>query len=535
MGTSWKPVHLVLAASAAVALISGGCSGKQSGQSSPTGGEKREAVQKENARPPLSLNWFVSSANPNSNLPQNDFVRKTIEEKFNVKINLQYMPFGTDYDNKISVLLASGDAPDMFLCTGTASLTFALDGLLADMTPFVNSQTMPNYFKYWFSEKELKGYAIANGFWRAPFPYPKRSYRVYYVRKDWLDKLGLKVPETYDDMIDVMRKFTFNDPDGNGKKDTYGLTAAGNGRQMSYDFPAWIKNGLIGGSMLVGDQFIDTQTDPRIQQVVDDIVGYMKEGIVDPDWFLNKGTQHFDRAVQGKAGIVLSDEKFALDSLSSSYQNKTRAIHSQAEWVPFHPFKDTGIWTENIPGSPFVFSRSTAEKNPEKIRRTVEILDWLAGPEGYLLTNYGLEGTHYTRNGNTITLNKAAIKKDIIDQGDFLNIWNFFSRVNEPERLGFTVIDPDMTERDRNILQTVKSYKFIPSIGMSTAPPDGVDIGQFRNKMYEYHIKMLFDEKSGANWPKYREELMTKYGGKEIFDYYALQVSQLHGKTYVFK
>ena len=45
------------------------------------------------------------------------------------------------------------------------------------------------------------------------------------IRKDWLDKLGLKVPTTTDELMAVMKAFTFNDPDGNGKADTYGYGA----------------------------------------------------------------------------------------------------------------------------------------------------------------------------------------------------------------------------------------------------------------------------------------------------------------------
>jgi ABC-type glycerol-3-phosphate transport system substrate-binding protein len=475
------------------------------------------------------------SGNASSNLPKDDFVKKTIEEKFNVTLNLEYMAPGTDYDNKISVMIAGGEAPDMFIASGTASQKYAADRLLADMTPFVSPKTMPNYFKYWFDEVGLKGYEVEKGFWRAPLPFPIKTYRSYYVRQDWLDKLGLKVPNTYDEMIEVMRKFTFDDPDGNGKKDTYGMSAAGNGNSISYDFPDWLKQGLMGPSMLVGDQFIDTQSDPKMQFVIDGVVKIIADGIVDPDWFLNKGTQHLDKAAQGKVGIILSDEKFALDSIATSYQNKSKAITPQANWVAFQPYKDTGVWTENLPGFPFLFSRTTAEKQPAKIARSVEILDWLASPEGYLLTHYGKEGTHYTKNGSTYTLNNAAIKKDIIDQGDFLNIWNFFTRLDEPERVGLNIIDPAMSDRDRNIIKLIKSYKYLPSIGLSTAPPPGINIGDFRTKMREFQVKLLFDEKSGANWPKYRAELMSKHQGKLIFDEYAVQVSNLQGKTYKFQ
>jgi putative aldouronate transport system substrate-binding protein len=47
--------------------------------------------------------------------------------------------------------------------------------------------------------------------------------------------------------------------------------------------------------------------------------------------------------------------------------------------------------------------------------------------------------------------------------------------------------------------------------------------------------KMLLEDKDSSQWPAYRDELMGKYKGKDIFDAYAQQVSKVQGKTYTFK
>lgn len=51
--------------------------------------------------------------------------------------------------------------------------------------------------------------------------------QVMVIRQDWLDNLGLKAPATLDEFEAVIRAFTEDDPDGNGKKDTYGFTYEG--------------------------------------------------------------------------------------------------------------------------------------------------------------------------------------------------------------------------------------------------------------------------------------------------------------------
>ena len=45
-----------------------------------------------------------------------------------------------------------------------------------------------------------------------------------FIRTHWLDKLGLSVPKTWDEIKKVAHAFTFDDPDGNGKNNTYGFT-----------------------------------------------------------------------------------------------------------------------------------------------------------------------------------------------------------------------------------------------------------------------------------------------------------------------
>lgn len=534
-----KNITLMAFAILAFALIVGACSkgGSNDPGDNPAGADNGSQqtetsdgeTSSESELPRLQLNWFVP-ASPDAILPEGDidFVGAAIEQKFNVDLNVQYMPSGADYDNKLNMLIASGDVPDLFVSTGINSQKYILDGITADMTPYVSPQTMPNYFK-WVSELELQRYAVEGKFERAPLIFPRNVYRSYYIRQDWLDRLNLPVPANFEEMMDVMRAFTFDDPDGNNRNDTYGMSAIGNGDSVSYDFPHWIENGLVGAFMIRDNKLVDVQSDLAVQHVLQGIKDTMAEGIVDPDWFLMKGQEHVDKAVGGKVGIIVGGSKtFAFDSDPLSLQNKTKAIFPGANWMPFHPFAETGTWTENLPDAPFMFAKATAESNPEKIERMVQILDWMASEEGFLLINYGQEGKHYSRSGNTITVTQQhveALRSDVVEQGNFQQVYRFFY-VNNPEHepLGLELIDERMTERDRKIVETIQSYKLLPSIGTNVAPPPGFNLADFRKKMKEYQVKVLFDEPDASNWPKYHEELMNKYGGQDMIDTYTEQI-----------
>ena len=67
-----------------------------------------------------------------------------------------------------------------------------------------------------------------------------------WIYKPWLDKLGLDVPTTTDELYDVLKKFKNSDPNGNGKADEIPLAARG----VSSDFG--LENFLMSSFCPVG-------------------------------------------------------------------------------------------------------------------------------------------------------------------------------------------------------------------------------------------------------------------------------------------
>jgi len=472
----------------------------------------------------LRLKLFVPAPN-NVKLPDamDDFIRQTIENQFNVRLDITYMVPGTDYNAAIEAALLANDPPDMWIGgTNDGASKLALSGVLADMTPYISPLTMPNYYKYWISEKEIKQFQIHNRFYRAPLPYDKNAYRSYYIRKDWLDHLGLDIPRNYSEYLKVLHAFTFDDPDGNGIQDTYGFTTSGNSTSLSTDWPEYAKNGLVYPAYMNNNMLVDMESDLRVGQVVDDILKVIDQSVVDPDWFLNQGTEHIDKAIQGKAGIVLGQTAdFALVANPSSIQSLSQAINPLANWVPFNPLGSEPLRAGISPDVPFVFSKLAGDSHPEKLKKIVEILDWLAGEEGFLLTHYGLEKKQYERSGNKITL--LAVSDEEVVKHDFMKIWSFFTP-DSPSVLGLQVVNPRLTERDKEIKAFLAALPVKPKLGVALAPPIGIDVGAFRARQNELQVKMLFSDKSGKMWPTYYEEIMTKYDGNQIIKNFEKQV-----------
>lgn len=80
-------------------------------------------------------------------------------------------------------------------------------------------------------------------------PYSRQA-QTLMIRKDWLTKLGLKAPTTWQEMLSVAAAFATRDPDGDGKADTYGMVVPGSAQN---GYAAWWGASFLwqGGAKIV--------------------------------------------------------------------------------------------------------------------------------------------------------------------------------------------------------------------------------------------------------------------------------------------
>lgn len=152
------------------------------------------------------------------------------------------------YVDKISVMTATGDLADLQFCNAFNDVPLMMDNnLLLETGPLlekVGKQIVAATPKEaWDSTiYDGKQYAVAHSI------YDLNNWGAYY-RKDYLDKVGLKVPETLDEYTEVLRAFTTKDPDGNGKADTFGravLTGAKFDDDVFHAFDVAVGHHAIG-------------------------------------------------------------------------------------------------------------------------------------------------------------------------------------------------------------------------------------------------------------------------------------------------
>lgn len=158
----------------------------------------------------------------------NDWIE--LYKEHNIIPEILYEVDPSQADTKLSAAIMSGDYPDLLEADSAAYVNYAKTGVTADITEA--------YEKY--ATDELKEYFNADGGLALQSCYidgklyglPKMnsSYDfapLMFIRQDWLDNLGLEMPKTMEELKEVASAFTHEDPDGNGKDDTYGLALDG--------------------------------------------------------------------------------------------------------------------------------------------------------------------------------------------------------------------------------------------------------------------------------------------------------------------
>lgn len=144
-----------------------------------------------------------------------------IEEMTNTKLDITWVP-NSAYDNKVNATIASGSLP-MVMNVQNNKLSTILSGVRSGMFWEVGPllKDYPN-LKGLYNEQTTYNASTDGKLYGMPHQRPLGLQMLLY-RKDWLDNLGMKPPETIDDVYQMAKAFTEKDPDKNGKKDTYGL------------------------------------------------------------------------------------------------------------------------------------------------------------------------------------------------------------------------------------------------------------------------------------------------------------------------
>ncbi|KKI90886.1 ABC transporter substrate-binding protein [Bacillus sp. SA1-12] len=183
----------------------------------------------------------------------NEFT-KWYEEKTNVHIEWEVIP-SQNAEEKLNLVLSSGDLPDVIMSspvTLSQLMIYGKQGLFLPLNDLIEEHGIET--KKMFEENPaVKDVLTAPDGNIYSLPSINECYHCtmgqkLWIYKPWLDKLGLKMPETTEEFYQVLKAFKEKDPNGNGKQDEIPLA----GTKDNDRFPGFLMNPFI-----YSDKYLD--------------------------------------------------------------------------------------------------------------------------------------------------------------------------------------------------------------------------------------------------------------------------------------
>jgi putative aldouronate transport system substrate-binding protein len=161
-----------------------------------------------------------------------------LEEKTNVKINWQTVP-NEGREEKINIILASGDLPEVFYATRITTKQEAVYG--SEEQLFLPLNDLIDEQGFWFKKALTEFDFDVEGMIKSPdgniyaLPTLSNCYHCFNSKRMWLNtqwtkNLGLDIPTTTDEFYEVLKAFKEQDANGNGDpNDEYPLVGSTQG------------------------------------------------------------------------------------------------------------------------------------------------------------------------------------------------------------------------------------------------------------------------------------------------------------------
>lgn len=330
---------------------------------------------------------------------ENNYYADVMYEVAGVKFEYEWILNGDE--QKIAAAVAAGDMPDVMIVNLAQFNMLIESNMLADLTDAFENNANALLLACRENYQEAFAAASVGGRLMAiPTTMVKKQHSLLWVRQDWLNNLGLEVPKTMDDLIEVATAFVNDDPDQNGENDTIGLTlnsdifSNGTGgdhiaNPIANYFGAypemWYQQD--DGSVIYGS------VTPEFREALEFIAGLYADGLIDPQFAVDTPKE---LCVSGKCGLAFGPWCAGFFTDSWAYDG--------ADWIPVAcPLDDDGLFktTNPTPATSYMVVSKDCEYLDEFVlalgaeydfhRMTTDNPDWLAK-----MTEYQNTGVSWT-------------------------------------------------------------------------------------------------------------------------------------------
>ncbi|MDR0406033.1 MAG: extracellular solute-binding protein, partial [Clostridiales bacterium] len=333
----------------------------------------------------------VGSELPPDVTPQNQSFVKAALDTYNIDIKYLWTCPPDQFEQKMGVAMASGDLPDVMRLDVRQYELLRDGGQLADLTGALDAAG-EKFRSFLYKNPDVmermrvdgKVYAIPQ-YWDS-----KRNLDLMYIRTDWLKNLGMRVPETAEELKTVAAAFSKNDPDQNGRADTVGIAMARGVDAWMCDIKGyfaslnsypkkWLSDGA--GGVAAGETLPETK----------DALRFMRElyqsGAIDKEFIIKDEDKITEEIIAGRYGIVYGPwHQF------SAYLAKAVENNPGAKWEAF-PIPGTDGTGKAVIDRLTIDNYTVVNKNcanPEAVIRLMNLfIDFTPGNFGDMATPAG--------------------------------------------------------------------------------------------------------------------------------------------------
>lgn len=214
----------------------------------------------------------------------------------------------TSFQSKVSLMIASGDIADVFRVNSMQFSQVLEAGLAADITTQWEDYAS-DYTKSFIGSNQtaMNGASVDGTLYAVPNSQPTiESPILLWYRPEWLEAVNMDVPETMDDVLDIIEAFVTEDPDGNGVDDTFGLgldkDLYANGTVDLLGFftgyhaypTKWIEK---DGEVVYGS------VQPEMKDALTVLADLYSKGYLDPEFAVKDTSQYLELVANNKVGM----------------------------------------------------------------------------------------------------------------------------------------------------------------------------------------------------------------------------------------
>lgn len=369
-----------------------------SGESASAEGEDSTATAERQDITFMTIDFNAGASNTGEYAEE---ILTQIEDYCNVNLEIEWVL--SDVTEERTTLAMANPATMPMIMTWSGELTgnvvnAAKQGAFVDLSEYIwDSEKYPNLSQ--MNENVADTLTVDGKLIAIPRTRDIGRYGFSY-RQDWADKLGLDEPQTIDDVYEMLYAFTYEDPDGNGVDDTYGM------EMTSYTGPFDIIQTWFGcgnGWAEVDGQLIPVHMQDEYKEALDWLRQVYEEGLMPPDWAVRTTDTWSNGCKTGESGVYIDvmDGGRRIWDYFVAEETWTPSVANPDEPASMNllgAVNGKTLATSGYNGY-FTLSASTCD-TPEKIEAALTLLDKLNDNEMRLLTEYGIEGVNWETDEN---------------------------------------------------------------------------------------------------------------------------------------